>query len=250
MLSPCHRRFRSALSLLAVAGGMALCRSARADERYWYFAGSTTFETYFNGAFAGPGYWFGFTVPGPGDNCHFSASGDWPGFPPPSTENPFGVTPRVVFFGDFNYHSFLGGAHVHRDAVNAVVERVYIHDGEYEFNFGSGVGGWAPQQPDPSQGSLRINQQTILADALGGTARLAIREGTLRSDGPVHIAPGERTLLGPSHGEISVSGPNARWGWTLAGSAQVSWRSVSADPSRSEEACLRASATVHRAPSV
>lgn len=216
------RRFASALSLFAGAAcSLAACGSASAVERYWYWAGSTIFETHFNGAWAGPGYWHGFQAPGPADTCHFSASGSWPGYPAPSPMNPQGYTPRVVYFGDFNYNAFNGGAHQHRDAVNAVVERVLIHDGDYEFNFGSGVGGWAPIQPLPSMGSLRINQQTQIADSLGASARLDIRAGTLVSAGPVHIAPAEPSFSGPSRGVVSVAGPDAAW--QVAHSMDLGW---------------------------
>ncbi|MBS0196221.1 MAG: hypothetical protein JSR77_05630 [Planctomycetes bacterium] len=180
------------------------------------FQFSPSDEIYFNGAFAGGQYWHGFSVPRAGDVLHFSAGGTAPGFPARPPLNPLGQNPSSVFFGDFNYQGRIGGTQSHWDAVNATVARVIIHNGSYEFNFGSGVGGWAPTQPAPSQGSLRITDETHIADLDGQSASLAIRQGTLTSNG-VYIAKAFN-----STGTVDVRGQQARWSvgaWLDVGSA-------------------------------
>lgn len=223
-----NSRNKAILALAGVAGtalGLLPVRSARADERFWYFADSTVFEPYFNGAFAAPAYWHGLSIPAPGDVIRFSQGLTAPGFPAPSAENPFGTVPSTVYFGDFNHHSFLGDSHTHYDAVNAVVNQAYIHNGSFEFNFGSGVGGWAPHNPGPSQGSLRIDQSISVADQPYQSAELRVREGWLQNNGVAHVAkvPG-------STGTVDVSGPSARWdigawmdlGWVGSGTLRIS----------------------------
>lgn len=196
-------------TLTLVAGtvmGMIQAPDARADDRFWYWADSTSHETYFNGAFAAPAYWHGFSIPGSDDVIRFSQGLTAPGFPDPSFDNPSGLVPSTVYFGDFNHHSFLGNSHTHFDAVNASVSHAYIHNGSFEFNFGSGVGGWNPNPPPPSQGSLRITHGTFVGDRPYQSAELRIREGTLQSNGVAHVA----TEFGSS-GAVDVSGLEAHW---------------------------------------
>lgn len=217
-------RARRVIGVAGCAIGLAFTGSAQADDRYWMWQFSTVHETYFNGAFGGGQYWHGFQVPGAADTILFSAGGSAPGFPPPPPDNPFGSNPRTVYFGDFNYHSFLSGVHSHLDAVNATVERVVVHNGDYEFNFGSGAGGFAPVFPGPSEGSLRVTAQTWIGDLEDESASLAIREGTLNSGGVVHVASGYRSI-----GTVDVRGETARWnlgaymdlGWVGHGTLNV-----------------------------
>ncbi len=211
------RRSPGGLQRLARAGGLffgitSVCAAtghAGADDRFWSLQGAPGFETpNFNGAFANPFYWSDFSAPTLNDTVYF---GGGPGVPPPNPANPNGTNPHTVYFGDFNHHSFVSGVQTRTPAVDATVARVTIHDEDWTFDFGSGMGGWAPTLPAPSIGSLSVSQQTVLADVAGSHAGLSIRSGTMNSNSVVHIAQGQATLAGPSSGTVDVSGPSARW---------------------------------------
>lgn len=162
-------RASSCSSFLLVAG-LAVCLPASADERFWSFQGNTSFEAYYFGAYAAPHYWHDLAVPGAGDTMNF---GYGPAFPPLHPGNVLGSHPTRVHFGAFNYHSFLSGIHTSYAAQNATVGVVRVHNGDWTFDFGSGVGGWGPLMPAPSQGSLTTDGMWIAQAGQSGSLTLA-----------------------------------------------------------------------------
>ncbi len=220
------RQNRTAPALvLALAAGIASSgapiSSARGADRFWIFQGDPTFETHFNGAFNSPSYWDGLVIPASGDSVYFGSGPGFPSFPP---QNPTGANPHTVYFGNFNHHSFISSTQISYSAVAATVERLIVRNDEWTFDFASGVGGWSPSIPAPSQGSLTVHQETTLADAIGAPATLNIRSGVLSSQGVVHVAP-----VANASGLVDVAGPQARWnlgawvdlGWSGKGTIRV-----------------------------
>lgn len=124
--------------------------------------------------------------------------------------------PRNLYFGAFC--STLGGLCPSTETIiaagDAYANNIRIEDGAWTFDFGSGSTPGC-SLPPPSEGSLAV-WRLILAEPIGSSASLNVRNGTLHSTFVVHIAPGPNTS-----GAVIVEGVNTQW--TVDGYVDLGW---------------------------